>query len=118
MALFQLGKKKEEEKQPCPCCCGENKKTTSASEQPGEGIRCVKVLGLGCKFCHEQYENTKAAVASLELGLEVEYITDMEKIVSYGAMRMPVLVVNEQVASMGKVLKPAEVEAILRRFQG
>ena len=34
------------------------------------------------------------------LTIEVEYITDMEKIMQYGVMSMPALVVNEQVASM------------------
>ena len=41
--------------------------------------------------------------------IEVEYITDMEKVMAYGVMSMPAIVVNETVASMGKVLKSAEV---------
>ena len=45
----------------------------------------------------------------LGLGIEVEYITDMEKVMTYGVMSMPVIVVNEKVVSMGKVLKPAEI---------
>ena len=44
----------------------------------------------------------------LDLPLEVEYITDMEKIMAYGVMRMPALVINDKVASMGKVLKASE----------
>ena len=79
-----------------------------------EGICCVKVLGAGCKSCHEQYENAKAAVKALGLDLEVEYITDMEKIMGYGVMSMPAIVVNEKVVSMGKVLKTADVEKLLR----
>ena len=46
--------------------------------------------------------------------MEVEYITDMEKVMSYGAMSMPALVVNEQVVSVGKVLKEKEIEAFLK----
>ena len=45
----------------------------------------------------------------LGLSVEVEYVTDMEKIMAYGVMSMPAIVVNEQVVSMGKVLKSAEV---------
>lgn len=41
----------------------------------------------------------------LGLDLEVEYITDMQKVMEYGVMSMPALVVNEKVVSMGKVLK-------------
>ena len=50
------------------------------------------------------------------LSVEVEYITDMEKIMEYGVMSMPALVVNEQVISMGKVLKAADVEKLLDKL--
>lgn len=38
-----------------------------------------------------------------------------EKIMKYGVMRMPALIVNEQVTAMGKVLKPAEIVKILEK---
>ena len=106
MALFNFGKKKEEEKKAPACCCG-----TSVN-----GICCVKVLGAGCKACHEQYENAKTAVKALGLDVEVEYITDMEKVMGYGVMSMPAIVVNEKVVSMGKVLKAADMEKLLRKL--
>ena len=81
-----------------------------------DGICCVKVLGAGCKSCHEQYENAKAAVKAMGLPVEVEYITDMEQVMTYGAMSMPAIVVNEKVVSMGRVLKAAEVEKLLRKL--
>ena len=117
MALFNFGKKKEE-KAPA-CCCGSAPKTEEAAVccgAPVDGICCIKVLGAGCKSCHEQYENAKAAVKALGLPVEVEYITDMEKVMGYGVMSMPAIVVNEQVVSMGKVLKAADVEQLLRKF--
>ena len=125
MGLFNFGKKKEES---C-CCCGSNNEVKSpccegnvvAQEEvccpeAVEGICCMKVLGAGCKSCHEQYEYAKEAVANLGLDLEVEYITDMEKVMAYGVMSMPAIVVNEKVVSMGKVLKPTEVEKLLHKF--
>ena len=95
------------------CCCGgnsaEKSNENSCCGEAVDGICCIKVLGAGCKSCHEQYENAKKAVEELGLSVEVEYITDMEKVMAYGVMSMPALVVNEQVVSMGKVLKAAEV---------
>ena len=88
------------------CCCGE----------PVDGICCIKVLGAGCKSCHEQYENAKAAVKARGLSVEVEYVTDMEKVMAYGVMSMPATVVNEKVVSMGKVLKAADVENLLQKL--
>ena len=115
MSLF--GKKKEEVKTESACCCGgaEEVKTESSSccgEKP-EGICCIKVLGAGCKSCHEQYENAKKAVENLGLNVEVEYITDMERVISYGVMSMPALLVNDKIVSVGKVLKPNEIEKLL-----
>ena len=132
MALFNFGKKKEEKKTPT-CCCGSEPKveestgcccgsapkaeeTTSCCGAPVEGICCIKVLGAGCKSCHEQYENAKAAVKTMGLDIEVEYITDMEKVMGYGVMSMPAIVVNEKVVSMGKVLKAADVEKLLHKL--
>ena len=48
------------------------------------------------------------------MGIDVEYITDLQKIMEYGAMSMPALVVNEQLVSSGKVLKPAELLALIK----
>ncbi len=125
MGLFNFGKKKEES---C-CCCGSNNEVKSpccegnvvAQEEvcctdAVKGICCMKVLGAGCKSCHEQYEHAKEAVANLGLDIEVEYITDMEKVMTYGVMSMPAIVVNEKVVSMGKVLKPTEVEKLLHKL--
>ena len=119
MALFNFGKKKEEKKAPV-CCCGTK---TKAEENAGcccgdtvEGVCCIKVLGAGCKSCHEQYENAAAAVKALGLPVEVEYITDMAKVMAYGVMRMPAIVVNEKVVSMGKVLKADDVEKLLHKL--
>ena len=121
MGLFHFGKKKEEKAEAVSCCCNGNAETFEASEGTCYcGGHCeisnMKVLGAGCKSCHEQFENAKAAVKSLGLSVEVEYITDMEKVMAYGAMSMPAIVVNEKIVSMGKVLKAAEVEKLLHKL--
>lgn len=115
MGLF--GKRKSEKAQHSCSCDGATTKTesTCCGETVGS-ICCIKVLGAGCKSCHEQYENAKAAVSKLGLNIEVEYITDMEKVMAYGAMSMPAIVVNEEVVSVGKVLKVAEVEKLLLKL--
>ena len=121
MALFNFGKKKEEETKTPTCCCGGSEpkveeSTSCCCGAPVEGICCIKVLGAGCKSCHEQYENAMAAVKAMGLNIEVEYITDMEKVMGYGVMSMPAIVVNEKVVSMGKVLKAADVEKLLHKL--
>ena len=119
MALFNFGKKKEVKKE-TGCCCGSaettlEKSTSCCCGTPVADICCIKVLGAGCKSCHEQHEYAKEAVRNLGLSVEVEYITDMEKVMEYGVMSMPAIVVNEKVVSVGKVLKTADVEKLLKR---
>ena len=118
MSLFGFGKKKEEEKQVPACCGGSEEKAEEACYcgETGSGGANIKVLGAGCKSCHEQYENAMAAVKAMGLNMEVEYIADMEKVMGYGVMSMPAIVVNEQVVSLGKVLKAADVEKLLRKL--
>ena len=123
MALFNFGKKKEEEKKTPACACGCGCPTSEAEEitkdccsEAKDGICCIKVLGAGCKSCHEQYENAKQAIKDMGLSVEVKYITDMQKVMEYGVMSMPAIVVNEKVVAMGKVLKANEVVALLRKL--
>lgn len=84
MAIFNLGKKKEEQKEvTCACSCGcpasetENITDGCSNGAKKEGIFCIKVLGAGCKSCHEQYENTKQAVKDMGLSADVEYVTEV-----------------------------------------
>ena len=117
MSLFGFGKKKKEEKKDCACNCGcptseVSKISNDCCPEAKDGICCVKVLGAGCASCHKQYENAKEAVKNMGLDTQVEYITDMQKVMEYGVMSMPAIVVNEKVVSMGKVLKASEVEKL------
>ena len=133
MGLFGLGKKKEAQEPACACnapveetkeesccCCGSNPADAETENcccnDVGDSLTSIKVLGSGCKACHELYENTKEVVKNAGLSVEVEYITDLEKVMEYGVMSMPGLVFNEKVVSMGKVLKVAEVEKLLREL--
>lgn len=123
MALFNFKKKDNTSASACACNSGctsskASELTSTCCTEAASGKFCsIKVLGAGCKTCHAQYVYAKAAVASLELDVEVEYITDMAKTVAYGVMSVPALVVNDKVVSMGKLLKEAEVVTLLQKLR-
>jgi small redox-active disulfide protein 2 len=73
----------------------------------------IKVLGSGCANCVKLEENAK--LAAKELGIDAEFIKvkDMEGIASYGIMRTPGLVVDENVVSYGKVLTAEQIKPLL-----
>ena len=112
MGFFGLfGKKKETSG--CTSCagCAMAGKCSSSAKEP---VTSVKVLGAGCKFCKMMFEGAQLAVKELGLDIEVEYVTDMEKVTSYGIMSMPGLVVNEKVVSAGKVLSSEDIKKLIQ----
>lgn len=69
-------------------------------------INSIQVLGSGCPTCKNLFELTKTAVNELGIDVEVEYITDIQKIIELGLMSSPVLTIN------GKVVLVANVPGI------
>lgn len=120
MSFFS--KKKENSDCEC-CCCNTAEESTEVNFETriccGKSIDVIcriKVLGAGCKSCEKLFENVKTAVKEMGSNIEIEYVTDMQKVMEYGVMRMPVLVVNEKIVSMGKVLKKQDVIALLGKL--
>ena len=54
----------------------------------------IQVLGSGCKTCKNLFELTQKALAELSMDDEVEYITDISKIIEMGIMTSPVLAID------------------------
>ena len=61
----------------------------------------IQVLGSGCSTCKNLYELTKTAVSELEINAEVEYSTDISKIIELGVMQSPIMTINGKIAMLG-----------------
>ena len=48
-------------------------------------------------------------VEQYQIGAEIEYITDMARIMEYGIMSTPALMIDDRIVSMGRVLKTKDV---------
>ena len=77
----------------------------------------IKILGSGCKNCTNLAENTKIALKDAGMTADLVKVEDFQEIMKSGVMSTPALVIDEQVASYGKVLKPAEIEKILLKLK-
>lgn len=66
-------------------------------------IKSIQVLGSGCPSCKRLFELTKQAATDLGLKIEVEYSSDIQKIIELGVMSSPVLAVNGQAVLVGQV---------------
>jgi small redox-active disulfide protein 2 len=63
--------------------------------------------------CERLLKATKEAVENKEVDAEIEYITDIEIIMSYGIMSTPALVIDEKVVATGRVLKTKDIEKLI-----
>ena len=73
----------------------------------------IKVLGGGCGSCEMLLDAVKEVVSKNNIEADIEYITDMEKIMSYGIMSMPALMIDDKLISSGRVLKPKDIEKLI-----
>jgi len=74
----------------------------------------IEILGTGCTKCKALEEATKKAVAEIGGFHSVEKVEDMMKIMKYGVVSTPGLVVDEVVKSTGKLLTVEEIIKILK----
>jgi small redox-active disulfide protein 2 len=75
----------------------------------------IKILGSGCPTCKKLFELTKQAVKELNLKTEVEYITDIQKIVEMGVMQSPVLAINNKPVIIGFVPDIKKVKEVIKK---
>jgi small redox-active disulfide protein 2 len=78
----------------------------------------IQVLGSGCPTCKKLFELTKQAASELKLGVEVEYISDIQKIMDLGVMSSPVLAVNNKAVIAGQLPSLEKIKELLTAEQG
>ena len=74
----------------------------------------IKILGSGCPNCKVLEANAKKAVAEMKIKADIEKVTDIAKIMEYGVMSTPALVVDEKVVSYGRILTSEEIKKLLK----
>lgn len=75
----------------------------------------IEVLGGGCAKCKKLYENTLSALKLAGASAEVVKVEDMEKIMGYGVMSTPALVIDGEVRYSGGVPAPEEIKKLIQR---
>jgi small redox-active disulfide protein 2 len=74
----------------------------------------IKVLGTGCPSCKKLEKNVYDALKELNIEAEVEKVTEIKDIMSYGVMRTPALVVDGKVVISGQVPVVSKLVEILK----
>ncbi len=74
----------------------------------------IESLGPGCPRCQALEAKVKEAVAELGIDAEIEKVTEMAKIMGYGVVSTPGVVVDGQVKGFGKLFSKDEIKEMLR----
>ena len=73
----------------------------------------IQVLVSGCPACRNLFELTKKAAEELNLKAEVEYISDIQKIIEMGVMQSPVLAIDGRPVMVGFVPSIVKIKEII-----
>jgi len=75
----------------------------------------IKILGPGCARCKTLEKIVINTLAELDIAANVSKVEDILKIMEYGIMHTPGLVINEKVIVSGRIPSPAELKEILTK---
>lgn len=75
----------------------------------------IIVLGTGCAKCKTLEQLTRKVVADLNLNAEVTKEEDIQKIMGYGILRTPGLVVDGKILISGRIPSESELKELLTK---
>lgn len=73
----------------------------------------IKILGTGCAKCNSLEKITRQLVDELGLNANITKEEDIIKIMEYGIIRTPGLVINEKVVVYGRIPTSKELKKLL-----
>jgi small redox-active disulfide protein 2 len=73
----------------------------------------IQILGTGCPKCKQLTEHAQRAVDELGLECEIEKVTQMDEILSFGILMTPGLALDGEVLASGKLLSVEKIKEIL-----
>ena len=76
-------------------------------------MKKIQILGTGCPKCNMLASVAKDAAEEMGIEYELEKVTQINDIMSFGVMVTPALVIDGEVKVTGKVPKADEIKEML-----
>jgi len=76
-------------------------------------VKKLQILGTGCAKCQQLTVHAEKAAQALGIEYELEKITEIDQILSYGVMMTPALVVDGAVKVVGRVPSVEQLKQVL-----
>jgi small redox-active disulfide protein 2 len=73
----------------------------------------IEILGTGCAKCDKLEEMVRDVVIKEDINAEISKVQDFKKIMSYGVMTTPALVIDGEVKAAGKIPSLEEIKKML-----
>ena len=77
-------------------------------------MKKIQILGPGCPNCKKLAEVTGTVADELGLKYELEKVTDINRMIDFGVLAPPALVVNGKVLVSGRVPSQDEIKGMLK----
>jgi small redox-active disulfide protein 2 len=76
-------------------------------------MKKLQILGTGCAKCTNLAAATEQAAKTMGIDYEMEKVTDLNKIMAFGVMMTPALVVDGTVKAAGRVPSVEDIKKML-----
>lgn len=76
-------------------------------------MKTFRILGTGCPRCRALAHNAEMAARQLGLDFQIEWVSQVEKILEYDVFMTPALVVDDRVVVVGVVPSMEELKRLL-----
>jgi small redox-active disulfide protein 2 len=78
-------------------------------------MKTIEILGTGCSKCSKLAEIADEAARAAGVEYKLIKVTDIQKIITYGVMMTPALVVDGEVKAIGKVPSRDQIMQMLKQ---
>ncbi len=75
----------------------------------------IEILGMGCAKCHKLDELVRTTVREMGVAASITNVQDVKKIMAYGVMTLPGLVIDGEVKIAGRIPSANELKGLIWR---
>ena len=73
----------------------------------------IEILGMGCATCNKLEDTVRLAIKEMGIDAEIDHVKDIKKIMTYGVMTTPALVIDGVVKAVGKLPTLADIKQMI-----
>ncbi|PKN75280.1 MAG: thioredoxin family protein [Deltaproteobacteria bacterium HGW-Deltaproteobacteria-10] len=73
----------------------------------------IEILGMGCATCNKLEDTVRLAVGEMGIEAQIDHVKDIKKIMTYGVMTTPALVIDGVVKAAGKLPSLADIKQMI-----